>query len=143
MRSLNIFKPKEEVYTIKEFLALSHEEEISKLDKAIGHIKRNKKMYRKLVFVTACLLTSNTMPIFATSSFDAAGMELFDIVVGVAKWIFIAKGGWEIIQKMSTGADVGDISGIVAKYGMGYGSIIMLPRIMNILSSALSKIGGY
>ena len=141
MKSLNIFKPKEEVYTIKEFLALGHEEEMNRLDKAIGHIKRNKKTYKKLVFITACLLMSNPMPIFATSSFDAAGLELFDIVTGVAKWVFIAKGGWEIIQRMSAGSDVGDISAIVAKYGMGYGSIIMLPKIMNILANALAKVG--
>ena len=41
------------VYSISEFLNQEEINELNKIDKFIGHLKRNKKVYKKLVFTVA------------------------------------------------------------------------------------------
>lgn len=137
-------------YTFGECLLVRNDNEIAILNKTIGHIKKvDKNKYMKLVLLVALFIIPHANVGWAATTctyisdysiFDSAGNTIFSLVVSIAKWVFIAKGGWEVIQKLASGCDVGDVSEIITKYGMGYGAIILLPKILNMLESAISTI---
>lgn len=131
-----------ETYTFNEYRNVIDTRELYILDSQIGILKKTDMInYRKLVVMVALFVLSSTIPIFAnTNAFDPAGNAIFDLLVSIAKWVFIAKGGWEIIQNISMGCNIGDISSVLTKYGMGYGAIIMLPKLLTMLGTAIGKI---
>lgn len=131
--------------SISECFTVRNNYELAILDNQIGYLKRHdKKQYTKLIFLVALIILPQTHLGYAMtpcySAFDAAGRPLFELVVSIAKWVFIAKGGWEVIQKLAMGCDIGDISSIITKYGMGYGAMILLPKILEMIGSAVGKI---
>ena len=132
--------------TLGECFFARNNDELNILDRRIGFLKKNNKIeYMRLVFLVAMLIIPHTNISFAMTTgnytmFDDAGMPMFELLVSIAKWVFIAKGGWEVIQKMATGCDIGDVSSIITKYGMGYGTMILLPKILNMLGNAVGKI---
>lgn len=130
--------------TIGECVLARNNNELSVLNKSIGYLKKtDKKQYIKLVSLVAMFILPQTTTVMALdyTMFDAAGKPLFELIVSVAKWVFIAKGGWEVIQKLAMGCDIGDLSSVVAKYGMGYGAMILLPKILEMIGSSVDKIG--
>lgn len=78
------------VYTmsVSEFMNKERIEELNKIDRAIAHIKKNKKKYMQLVFIVAIMLILNdTTEVYALGS--EAGLQKFgksfDILIGYAK----------------------------------------------------------
>lgn len=66
-----LFSKRVQTYSVDEFLNLEKRENILSIDKAIGHIKKNKKMYLKLVASIAfCLFIFNIKVVFAGSAVE-------------------------------------------------------------------------
>lgn len=112
------------------------------LDAEIGYLKKYNYMeYKKLIVLVAVFVLSTTVNVFASANaFDAAGNALFNLVIGIGKWVFVSKGGWEIVQKIATGCEIGDIASVLTKYGLGYGGIVMLPKLLDMLYQAIDKV---
>lgn len=130
--------------TISECILSRNNKELGILNRTVGYLKKtDKKQYMRLISLVAIFILPSTVSVFALdyTMFDAAGLPLFELIVSIAKWVFIAKGGWEVIQKLAMGCDIGDLSSIVTKYGMGYGAMILLPKILEMIGRSVSSIG--
>ena len=81
---------KYEVYTVQEFL---NKEDISYLDKAIDHLKRNKRKYRLLVTIIALTINLSTVSSFAlapgTEAINVAGEKILGLIRDVGYWVAI------------------------------------------------------
>lgn len=137
-------------YTAREYMLVRNDSELALLNRTIGYIKKtDKKKYIRLVSLVAFLIIPHANIGWAATTcayisdyslFDPAGNAIFGLVVSIGKWVFIAKGGWEIIQKLASGCDAGDVAEVITKYGMGYGGIILLPKILSMLGKTISTI---
>ena len=79
---------KVETYTFSEFREKATEVDLNLVDKILHHIKKNKKMYLRLVFITALLLNLDIL-IYAngfSDSLDRVGNIIVDMLIAFAKW---------------------------------------------------------
>lgn len=129
-------------YTLSEYREIMNQRELLVLDAEIGHLKKHNNIeYKKLIVLVSVFVLSTTINVFASANaFDTAGYALFDLVIGIGKWVFVSKGGWEIVQKIATGCEIGDVASVLTKYGLGYGGIVMLPKLLDMLYQAIDKV---
>lgn len=118
---------KRKTYTIHEFLADEHKKELKTIDKMIGHIRRNKKLYAKLV-ITLALFCFSTQISIATdlSGLDIAGNRVLVIVRRVGYWIILIKGINELIHTAMQG-DTNGLGKTIMKYVLIYAALFFMP----------------
>ena len=113
-------------------------EEISKLDKAIGHIKKNKRKYMALVTIIALTVDLTTIDVLALApglgAIDAAGTKILELVRRVGYWIGIILCSKDVLKHISRG-HTESIGAVVAVYGMGYGVLYFLPWLFDLIKS--------
>ena len=100
---LNRYKVK--TYKFNEFKV----EDITIAEKILQHIKNNKIMYTRLVFMTASLIHFNVNCAFAnefSTSLDAAGQQILDLLMAFAKWGCIGFGVKDMIVTVLNGGNV-------------------------------------
>lgn len=117
---------------INEFVLTKEEDiDIKLLDKVVGHIKRNKKMYSRLVYLVVLFFNVNGVIIFA-SGYNDLTMEFFCYIKMACKAIMLI--GWplEIIKAVS-GGTIDQLGRISMKY-------IALGLIIRFLPTIVSKI---
>lgn len=117
---------------ISEFVFTKDEDiDINLLNKAIGRIKRNKKMYIRLVYIIVLFFNLNGVEIFA-SGYNDLTMEFFGYIKMACKAIMLI--GWplEIIKAVS-GGTIDQLGKISMKY-------IALGLIIRFLPTIVSKI---
>ena len=128
-------KYKVEVYKFNEF---STRKEISKLDKAIDHVKRNKKKYMLLVIVIALTIDLTTVSSFAlapgVAAIDAAGQKILDLSRRVGYWIAIILCSKDVLKHCMRG-HVESIGSVIALYGMSFGVLYFLPWLFDLIKS--------
>ena len=126
---------KYEVYTVQEFL---NKEDISYLDKAIDHLKRNKRKYRLLVTVIALTINLSTVSSFAltpgVASIDVAGQKILDLIRRVGYWIAIILCSKDVLKHCMRG-HVESIGSVIALYGMSFGVLYFLPWLFDLIKS--------
>ena len=126
---------KYEVYTVQEFL---NKEDISYLDKAIDHLKRNKRKYRLLVTVIALTINLSTVSSFAlapgAAAIDAAGQKILDLIRRVGYWIAIILCSKDVLKHCMRG-HVESIGSVIALYGMSFGVLYFLPWLFDLIKS--------
>ena len=126
---------KYEVYTVQEFL---NKEDISYLDKAIDHLKRNKRKYRLLVTVIALTINLSTVSSFAltpgVAAIDVAGQKILDLIRRVGYWIAIILCSKDVLKHCMRG-HVESIGSVIALYGMSFGVLYFLPWLFDLIKS--------
>ena len=126
---------KYEVYTVQEFL---NKEDISYLDKAIDHLKRNKRKYRLLVTVIALTINLSTVSSFAltpgVTAIDVAGQKILDLIRRVGYWIAIILCSKDVLKHCMRG-HVESIGSVIALYGMSFGVLYFLPWLFDLIKS--------
>ena len=115
---------KYEVYSISEFLNKDEISDISFLDKAIEHIKRNKKKYMLLVTIIALTIDLSKFSSFAlapgVAAIDAAGQKILDLIRRVGYWIAIILCSKDVLKHCMRG-HVESIGSVIAMYGLSFG----------------------
>lgn len=89
-------------YTVSEHIELRKiDSELLKLDRYIEHLKRNKKMYMRLVLILSLIIPQTTLTAFAMTT--DIGMKAYEMGAYVAKGICLL--GWltESIKCVLTG----------------------------------------
>ncbi|WP_290060179.1 hypothetical protein [Paraclostridium bifermentans] len=117
---------------INEFVFTKEEDiDIKLLDKVVGHIKRNKKMYSRLVYLVVLFFNVNGVIIFA-SGYNSLTMEFFGYIKMACKAIMLI--GWPLeIIKVVSGGTIDQLGRISMKY-------IALGLIIRFLPTIVSKI---
>lgn len=118
-------------YTVTECFKVTKIEDIFSLDRAIGHIKKNKFKYMKLV----CLIAlSVNLAGFApsTAAIDKAGNTILALMRKVGYWVGIILCTKDVIKHSMRG-HLESIGTVVALYGISFGVLYFLPWFFNII----------
>ena len=122
-------------YSFAEYRVLSNKE-YSFLEKAIDHIKRNKKMYKRLVVITAILINNN-LAIYAESgisgALDSAFGQLINLLMDLAKWGCLGLGLKKTIEEMLAGANFKQASTAGIQYWLAYIFIQFYPKLFDMI----------
>lgn len=126
-------------YTVNEQIEIKINDEFIKyIDKAIGHIRRNKKKYMLLVTLIALIVNLSTVNSFALSprlgAIDKAGNEILTIIRRVGYWVGIILCAKDVIKHSMRG-HIESIGTVVAMYGMAFGALYFLPWLFDLISS--------
>ena len=131
-------------YTFQEFreiqdkrvLKYTHNnKDIKLVDKIISHIKKNKVMYSRLVFVIAILLHLNPVTAYA-SEFDYLNNEfslIIDLIKTFAKWGCLGMGLKRLAEEMLAGANFKQASTAGVQYWLCYVFIQFYPKLFDMI----------
>lgn len=127
-----------QVYTMSEFFNKDKIEELSKLDRAIGHIKRNKKTYIKLILITALLFTPSEVQAMVKETgiekINRTGKLLFEYAQTFAYWaisiMLILECGKEAFR-----GGVHNISSVISKYIILAAATFACPWLLDLVRS--------
>lgn len=104
------------------------------VEKMIDHIKTNKVMYAKLVFIIALMLHFD-INVFASSfetSLDKVGNQIVDMLLSIAKWGCIGMGIKNMIGTMLNGGNMKQASTEGIQYFLGYLFIQFFPQLFDL-----------
>ena len=124
-------------YTLKEFREEYTSKDINLVERLIDNIKNNKIMYTRLVFITALLLHFNINFVFAndfSTSLDAAGMQILELLMAVAKWGCIAMGVKDMVVTVLNGGNVKHAINNGLIYILAYVFISLYPQLFDLFS---------
>ena len=124
-------------YTLKEFRKEYTSKDITLVERFIDNIKNNKIMYTRLVFITALLLHFNINFVFAndfSTSLDAAGMQILELLMAVAKWGCIAMGVKDMVVTVLNGGNVKNAINNGLIYILAYVFISLYPQLFDLFS---------
>ena len=122
-------------YTYAEYRDLTNKE-YSFVEKAIDHIKRNKRLYARLVLTTALMIHFNMNFVFASnmsSSLDSACSQLINLLMGFAKWGCLGLGLKKTIEEMLAGASFKQASTAGIQYWLAYIFIQFYPKLFDMI----------
>lgn len=132
---LNKYKVKS--YTFCEFRKEFSKDEITLVGMIIDNIKENKLMYAKLVIITALLLHFNLNFVFANdfgASLDAAGMQILNLLMSLAKWACIGMGVKDMVVTVLNGGNVKHAINNGLIYILAYVFISLYPQLFDLFS---------
>lgn len=120
-------------YTVTEHIKLKKENnEIKDLNKAIEHIKVNKKQWYRLIFVTALIIPQTTLNAYAESGIVSMGLELYGYIKDAVYVVSLLGAAVEGIKCVITGT-VDQVGQVAIKYLALVLMINFLPKIINII----------
>ena len=96
-------------YSFSEFKKEYTNKDYSLAEMMLENIKNNKVMYARLVFITASLIHFNVNFTFAndfSTSLDAAGGQILELLMAFAKWGCIGFGVKDMIVTVLNGGNV-------------------------------------
>lgn len=130
-----IKKYKVESYKISEFL---NKEDISYLDRAIKHIKRNKNKYMLLVTIVALTIDLTAVSSFAlapgTEAINVAGEKILGLIRDIGYWVAIILCSKDVLKHLMRG-HMESIGSIIAIYGLSFGVLYFLPWLFDLIKS--------
>lgn len=125
-------------YTVTEHMKLVKvNNDISLVNKILDHIKANKFMYAKLVFITAMLLHLDLF-IYADNfgaSLDRVGNQIIKMLMSVAKWGCLSMGLKEAIGTVLNGGNVKNAINSSLMYLLLYVFISLYPQLFSMFSN--------
>lgn len=137
-----LFIKKEDIISIPEFLQSCELErqlalqelDLTLIDKAIKHLKRNKYKYMLLVLLIATTIDLSSIQVFAvdTASIDKAGLQILNLIRKVAYWVAIICCAKDVV-KLSMRGQLENIGSVVMMYLMGFGVLYFLPWAFDLI----------
>ena len=112
-------------------------EDMTIVEKALDHIKKNKGLYMKLVIFTAMLLNYNMTFVYAGSfgsSLNQVGNTIVGMLLDVAKWGCIGMGLRNMIITLINGGNIKQAMTEGIQYWMGYLFIQFYPQLFDLFS---------
>ncbi|MDK2587527.1 hypothetical protein QOZ83_16940 [Romboutsia sedimentorum] len=128
-------------YTVTEHIELRINKEsmkdIYKIDNVIGNIKKNKKLYTRVVFYTAIVLFQMDIISYANgfeSSIDEIGNKILSMLNLFARWGCLSMGLKEMITTLLNGGNMKQASVSGIQYWLGYIFIKIYPTLFEMMS---------
>lgn len=124
-------------YSFCEFKKKYTSKDITLVEALIDNIKNNKIMYTRLIVITALLLHFNINFVFAndfSTSLDAAGMQILELLMSVAKWGCIAMGVKDMVVTVLNGGNVKNAINNGLIYILAYVFISLYPQLFDLFS---------
>lgn len=112
-------------------------EDLELANKMLAHIKRNKKMYFKLVVITALMLHYDMNFVHASSlenSLDSVGNKLVGMLMSVAKWGCMGMGLRNMVITLLNGGNMKNAMSEGIQYCLGYLFIEFYPQLFDLFS---------
>lgn len=126
------FSEFKEIQENREIISKYNIEDIKQFDKIIGHIKKNKVMYSRLIFMTALFLHLN-ISVFA-SGFESVGPVVIDKFLSVMKWGCIGRGLYEMTVTMVSGGNIKQAMTEGIQYWIGFLFLQFYPQLYDIFA---------
>lgn len=125
---------KTKTYTFSEFRILIEEGDTydyNLVEKFLGHVKKNKAMYLRLVFLSAIIINKNMNPVFASTGagLETTFEELKDLLMMFAKWSCLGLGIKRVVEEMLSGANFKQASTAGIQYWLTYIFIQVYPKL--------------
>ena len=130
-------------YTFSEFREIQENREIKTrneialVNNLLDHIKKNKVVYSRLVLTTALLIHFNLNFTFAndfSTSLDAAGGQILELLMAFAKWGCIGFGVKDMIVTVLNGGNVKHAINNGLVYILAYVFISLYPQLFDLFS---------
>ena len=124
-------------YSFSEFKKEYTSQDMMLVERLIENIKTNKNMYARLVFITASLIHFNANFVFAnefSTSLDAAGQQILDLLMAFAKWGCIGFGVKDMIVTVLNGGNVKNAINNGLIYILAYVFISLYPQLFDLFS---------
>ena len=134
-------------YTFKEFRNLELMKEVNKVENILNHIKKHKRLYRKLVLVVTMMLISGyvsptlaygTNVDEALTRLDELGNQLLKVVRAIGYWAVLLVTSKDCIAQAINGDKKG-IGSAVTKGLMIMAVIYFLPELFSMMESIVSE----
>ncbi|WP_278683146.1 hypothetical protein, partial [Paraclostridium bifermentans] len=109
-------------------------EDVSIANKVLDHIKRNKKVYARLIIITAIMLHFDIV-IYASgfeSSLDRVGNQILNMLMSFAKWGCLAMGIKDMITTLINGGNMKHSINAGLMYLLGYVFISIYPQLFSM-----------
>ena len=109
-------------------------EDIKLVNRLIEHIKTNKVMYFKLIYLTAILLNLDII-VYASdfgSSLDRVGNQILNMLMSVAKWGCISMGIKSMITTILNGGNIRQATTEGIQYLLGFLFIQFYPQLFEM-----------
>ena len=130
-------------YTFSEFREIQENKqiktnnEVAIASKVLDHIKRNKRMYTRLVLTTALMIHFNMNFVFAgniSNSLDSTFGQLITLLKQFAKWGCLGLGLKKTIEEMLAGANFKQASTAGIQYWLAYIFIQFYPKLFDMIN---------
>ena len=124
-------------YSFSEFKKEYTSQDMMLAEILLDNIKNNKDMYARLVFLTASLIHFNANFAFAnefSTSLDAAGQQILDLLMAFAKWGCIGFGVKDMIVTVLNGGNVKNAINNGLIYILAYVFISLYPQLFDLFS---------
>ena len=124
-------------YSFSEFKKEYTSQDMMLAEVLLDNIKNNKIMYTRLVFITASLIHFNSNFVFAnefSTSLDAAGQQILDLLMAFAKWGCIGFGVKDMIVTVLNGGNVKNAINNGLIYILAYVFISLYPQLFDLFS---------
>jgi hypothetical protein len=128
-------------YTVAENLKIKvnrfSKEELKTANLVLEHIKKNRKMYIKVVLLAALLLNYNMNFIFANeleASLDSVGFQFIEMFNSLAKWACIGVGIFSASTTLVSGGNMKDAIMSGLQYLVGYLFIQLYPQFFTMFA---------
>ena len=130
-------------YTFSEFREIQENKQIKSnnevaiASKVLDHIKKNKRMYCRLVLTTALMIHFNMNFVFASNisnSLDATFGQLIALLTQFDKWGCLGLGLKKTIEEMLAGANFKQASTAGIQYWLAYIFIQFYPKLFDMIN---------
>ena len=126
-----------ETYTFAEYRNIVTMEDLNKFDKVIAHIKKNKKMYIKLVILLAITIDRSSLTTLALSgslesSLNIISTKLVGMLVAFAKVGCMGMGLKAMVVTLLNGGNMKEASIEGIQYWIGYIFLQLYPYLYDI-----------
>ena len=126
-------KYKVETYKFSEYRNSVNMETLNKFDKVIAHIKKNKKMYLKLVILLAMTIDRSSLIVLASgsleSSLDIISTKLVGMLISFAKVGCMGMGLKAMVVSLLNGGNMKEASIEGVQYWIGYIFLQLYPYL--------------
>ena len=118
-------------YTFSEYKELK---ELNKIDRIIGEIKKNKKMYSKLVLTLALILNNNEVYAAALeSNLSSVATELISMVIKFGRYGCLGMGIKAMIENMLQGANIKEATSEGLQYFIFFIVLNLYPTLFSMI----------
>lgn len=123
-------------YKFAEYRNLVNMENLNKLDKVIAHIKKNKRMYLKLIILLAMTIDRSSLTVLASgpleSSLNVLSTKLVGILIAFAKVGCMGMGLKAMVVTLLNGGNMKEASIEGIQYWIGYIFLQLYPFLYDL-----------
>ena len=135
------FFEKTEIYSVGEFMEIQRtgrtKEELKLVSMMVEHIKSNKVMYARVIFMIALLMNVNAGAFAYTGNFEPSlnefGQTIVDLFLVAARWASVGMGFKSMITTLLSGGSMKNAVNEGVQYLLAFLFFQLYPQIFDLL----------